>query len=54
MIYIVMKELDFEFYTRPNGHNEFQEFLDKLDTKSRARLLGRIYMVSIHGISTGI
>ena len=28
-----MKNLNFEFYKRPNGHVEFQEFLDKLKKK---------------------
>lgn len=49
-----MEELNFEFYTRPNGHTEFQEYLDGLNTKARAKLLARIYMVATHGISVGI
>lgn len=34
-----MKNLNFEFYKRPNGHVEFQEFLDKLNKKDRAKML---------------
>lgn len=49
-----MEELNFEFYTRPNGHTEFQEYLDGLNTKARAKLLARIYMVATYGISVGI
>ncbi|MGQ5709669.1 type II toxin-antitoxin system RelE/ParE family toxin [Lactobacillus sp. PSON] len=49
-----MEELDFEFYRRPNGHIEFQEFLDKLSKKDRAKLLATINQVSIKGISIGI
>lgn len=41
-----MEELDFEFYTRPNGHTEFKEYLDSLDVKSRAKLLARINIVA--------
>ena len=49
-----MEKLIFEFYTRPNGDTEFQEYLDGLNTKTRPKLLARIYMVAIHGISVGI
>ena len=49
-----MKELKFEFYTRPNGHNEFLEYLNCLDTKVRAKLLARISIVSQKGISISI
>lgn len=47
-----MEELNFEFYTRPNGHTEFQEYLylDSLSEKARANLLARIYIISIKGI----
>lgn len=48
------KKIDFEFYKRPNGHIEFQEFLDKLNNKDRAKLLATINSVSKHGISAGI
>ncbi|WP_338934770.1 type II toxin-antitoxin system RelE/ParE family toxin [Lactobacillus helveticus] len=49
-----MKNLNFEFYKRPNDHVEFQEFLDKLNKKDRAKMLAIIYEISIHGISVGI
>ena len=49
-----MKDLEFEFYTRPNGHTEFVEYLDSLDVKAKAKLLARINMVSTYGISSGI
>src|SRR5699024_12747212 len=49
-----MEELRYDFYTRPNGHTEFKEYLDGLNTKARAKLLARIYMVATHGISVGI
>lgn len=29
----------FEFYTRPNGHNEFQEFLDNLKPVEKQKLV---------------
>lgn len=51
-----MEELNFEFYTRPNGHTEFQEYLDSLNTKARAKLLAEFIwlqlMVSVSGFST--
>ncbi|MBC6909859.1 type II toxin-antitoxin system RelE/ParE family toxin, partial [Lactobacillus reuteri] len=49
-----MKDLEFEFYTRPNGHTEFVEYLDSLDVKAKAKLLARINMVSTYGLSAGI
>lgn len=49
-----MEELDFEFYTRPNGHTEFLEYLDSLDVKSRAKLLARINIISEKRISISI
>lgn len=49
-----MKDLEFEFYTRPNGHTEFQEYLDSLNLKTRAKLLARIDAVSKNGIDIGI
>lgn len=52
--HISMKDLDFEFYTRPNGHTEFQEYLDSLDKKAQAKLLARINAVSLNGIAIGI
>ena len=49
-----MDELDFEFYTRPNGHTEFKEYLDSLDVKSKAKLLARINIVAKKGINISI
>ena len=49
-----MEKLNFEFYTRPNGHTEFAEYLGSLDVKTKAKLLARINMVSTYGLSTGI
>ena len=58
MIYLcyhkTMEKLNFEFYKRPNGHVEFQEFLNKLNKKDRAKMLAIIYELSLHGISVGI
>lgn len=48
------EKIKFEFYTRLNGHTEFQEYLDNLDKKARAKLLARINMVEIKGIAVGI
>lgn len=41
----VMKKLIFEFYTRPNGHNEFVEFYKSLPQKDREKLLATISMI---------
>ena len=49
-----MEDLEFEFYTRPNGHTEFAEYLDSLDVKAKAKLLARINMVATYGLSAGI
>lgn len=49
-----MEDLEFEFYTRPNGHTEFVEYLDSLDVKAKAKLLARINMVATYGLSAGI
>ena len=49
-----MNKLEFEFYTRPNGHTEFQEYLNSLNLKTRAKLLARIAAVSQNGIEVGI
>lgn len=52
--HIYMKEIEFEFYTRPNGHTEFLEYLESLNKKERAKLLAIIEMISTYGISIGI
>ena len=49
-----MEKINFEFYTRPNGHNEFIEYLNKLDQKSKAKLLAIIQKISTQGINIGI
>ena len=58
MIYLryhkIMEKLNFEFYKRPNGQVEFQEFLNKLNKKDRAKMLAIIYELSLHGICVGI
>lgn len=48
----VMKKLIFEFYTRPNGHNEFVEFYKSLPQKDREKLLATISMIQEHGLLT--
>ena len=32
-----MENPEFEFYTRPSGHNEFQEFLDNLESLEKQK-----------------
>ncbi|MCH5465151.1 type II toxin-antitoxin system RelE/ParE family toxin [Levilactobacillus tujiorum] len=34
-----MEKPKFEFYTRPSGHNEFQEFLGSLNLTERQKLI---------------
>lgn len=46
----VMKKPIFEFYTRPNGHNEFLEFYHSLPVKDREKLLATISMIEEHGL----
>lgn len=45
-----MKKSKFEFYERPNGHNEFLEFLEKLPKKDQDKLLAVIHNVEVHGL----
>lgn len=45
-----MKYPKFEFYTRPNGQNEFQEFLEHLPKKDRAKLLATILNIQECGL----
>ena len=35
----LMENPKFEFYTRPSGHNEFQEFLDSLKPVEKQKLV---------------
>ncbi|OTN93518.1 hypothetical protein A5804_002888 [Enterococcus faecium] len=47
---MIMKKPKFEFYERPNGHNEFLEFLEKLPKKDQDKLLAVIHNVEVHGL----
>ena len=49
-----MEKPKFEFYERPNGHNEFQEFLESLPEKDQNKLLTLIYNVQEHGVLVAI
>lgn len=49
-----MEKPKFEFYERPNGHNEFLEFLENLPQKDQEKLMAVIYKVQIHGLLTAI
>lgn len=44
----------FEFYTKPNGRNEFMEFYHNLDQKNQAKLLATIAMIEEQGMQTAI
>ncbi len=44
----------FVFYTRPNGHNKFLEFIDQLPLKDKAKLLTMIYQVQEHRIQISL
>lgn len=46
----ITKKPIFEFYTRPNGHNEFVEFYHSLPVKDREKLLAIISMIEEHGL----
>lgn len=45
-----MDKPKFEFYERPNGHNEFMEFLEQLPEKDQDKLLAVIHNVQEHGM----
>lgn len=45
-----MKKPVFETYTRPNGKNEFKEFLNSLSRKDKEKLLTTIYQIQSHGL----
>ena len=47
---MIMKKPKFEFYTRPNGRMEFQEFLDKLPKKDKEKLLTVIASIQEYGL----
>ena len=42
---IGMEKPKFEFYTRPNGHNEFLEFYNTLPYKDRRKLMATIEVI---------
>ncbi|HIB1875197.1 TPA: type II toxin-antitoxin system RelE/ParE family toxin [Enterococcus faecium] len=45
-----MEKPKFEFYERPNGHNEFMEFLEQLPEKDQDKLLAVIQNVQEYGL----
>lgn len=45
-----MDKPKFEFYERPNGHNEFIEFFEQLPEKAQKKMLAVIANVEEHGI----
>ncbi|NKD31999.1 type II toxin-antitoxin system RelE/ParE family toxin [Enterococcus casseliflavus] len=45
-----MDKPKFEFYERPNGHNEFIEFFEQLPEKDQKKMLAVIANVEEHGI----
>ncbi|MDU7639317.1 MAG: type II toxin-antitoxin system RelE/ParE family toxin [Veillonella dispar] len=51
---IGMEKPKFISYTRPNGHNEFEEFYNSLPTKDRNKLRATIDMIEKAGIHPAI
>ena len=49
-----MEKPKFISYTRPNGHNEFEEFYNSLPTKDRNKLRATIDMIEEAGIQASI
>lgn len=47
-----MEKPTFEFYTRPNGHNEFMEFMNTLPKIDREKLFATIDKVQRYGLIT--
>lgn len=45
-----MEKPKFEFFTRPNGHNEFLEFYYSLPIKDREKLTATIERVQNYGL----
>ncbi|MCD2255745.1 type II toxin-antitoxin system RelE/ParE family toxin [Lactobacillus sp. CC-MHH1034] len=45
-----MKKVTFESYRRPNGHDEFVEWLSKIPTKDSAKLLRVIHETEENGL----
>ena len=51
---ISMEKPKFISYTRPNGHNEFEEFYNSLPVKDRNKLRATIEMIEEAGIQAAI
>lgn len=49
-----MEKPKFISYTRPNGHNEFEEFYNSLPIKDRNKLRAKIDMIEEAGIQASI
>ncbi len=49
-----MEKPKFISYTRPNGHNEFEEFYNSLPVKDRNKLRATIEMIEETGIQAAI
>lgn len=49
-----MEKPKFISYTRPNGHNEFEEFYNSLPVKDRNKLRATIEMIEEAGIQVAI
>lgn len=49
-----MEKPKFVAYTRPNGHNEFEEFYNSLSIKDRNKLRATIDMIEEAGIQAAI
>ena len=49
-----MQKPKFISYTRPNGHNEFEEFYNSLPVKDRNKLRATIEMIEEAGIQAAI
>lgn len=49
-----MEKPKFISYTRPNGHNEFEEFYNSLHVKDRNKLRATIEMIEEAGIQAAI
>lgn len=45
-----MEKPVFRSYTRPNGHNEFKEFILSLPSKDRQKLLSKIILIENKGL----
>ena len=47
---IGMEKPKFEFYTRPNGHNEFLEFLESLTESDSDKMFSLIHKIQDSGL----